>query len=293
MSTKYPSSNQKLIITFQCITLVILYIYFLLHLRIANIGTSFILLILIFVWNRWRFVLATLPFTIVIFTYEFLRNSIQKLSPNQIHITDLINFEQKLFGTPIPTIRLQNWATTYSNPQIITVIAAIFYTSFYWIPAVIGIILWETNRKYFWQFMIGLILLSYLGFTIYFLFPAAPPWWADYYGYLELPSPKILDAKQILKFSINHVAAMPSLHAAYPTYFAIMIMKFFGKKTFPILLLPIAISISAVYLSHHYIIDIIAGVALAIFVALILKYIHPKNILKSFSANKHVSLNQE
>jgi len=221
---------------------------------------------MIFIWNRWRFVLATLPFTAVLFAYEFLRNFIQQLNPHQIHITDLINLEQKLFGTPIPTIQLQNWATNYSDPQIITVIAAIFYTSFYWVPAVIGIILWETNHKYFWQFMFGLILLSYLGFTIYFLFPAAPPWWADYYGYLELPSPKILDAKQILEFSINHVAAMPSLHAAYPTYFALMIIKFFGKKTLPIILLPVAISISAVYLSHHYVIDIIAGVLLSLFI---------------------------
>ncbi len=254
----------KFVIYVQCVLLALANLYFLFNGLVLGIEGSLFLVVAIFIWNRWRFVLATMPFCLVMVGYTYLRNLISQLDHTSIHITDLIALEQQLFGDPIPTVVLQNLVNHMPYFTLITFLAFFMYAAFYWVPTVIGILLWEKNRRYYWQFMIGLIILSFLGFAGYYFYPAAPPWWANHYGYLDLPDPKLLDAPTLLKYPVNHTAAMPSLHAAYPTYFAIMIMKFFGRKTFPIILLPILISVSAVYLAHHYIIDIIAGVALAV-----------------------------
>ncbi len=111
------------------------------------------------------------------------------------------------------------------------------------------------------------------GLTTYFLYPAAPPWWASQYGYIPehvermssrgwsaigLDSAgKLLNVGQQMA---NPVAAMPSLHSG----FALCVVAFFftrvSRKWLPLLIAyPVAMSIVLAYTGEHYIVDALVG----------------------------------
>jgi membrane-associated phospholipid phosphatase len=67
------------------------------------------------------------------------------------------------------------------------------------------------------------------------------------------------------RLSPNAVAAMPSLHAAYPFFFALIIRKIWGNKWFYLsLIYPVSIWVGIVYLGEHYVVDVLAGIVYAI-----------------------------
>jgi membrane-associated phospholipid phosphatase len=66
-------------------------------------------------------------------------------------------------------------------------------------------------------------------------------------------------------------AAFPSLHAAYATLFSFFMFKLnrrFGLVSLPILF---GVCFSTVYLGQHYLVDLLAGVAYALFSAYIVE----------------------
>ena len=96
--------------------------------------------------------------------------------------------------------------------------------------------------------------------------PTAPPWWASVNGHLEgvrLINLSSHTAFLYDKVSPNAVAAMPSLHAAYPWLFFLFACRLWGKRGAPVVLYPLAVFFAVVYLGHHYVIDVIGGVVYA------------------------------
>lgn len=141
-------------------------------------------------------------------------------------------------------------------------------------PLFLAFYLWRSSLRYYWQFVIGFSILCLSGFVTYMLFPAAPPWWAAKEGYLP-PVTKIMN--QVLELfpqnmsisylytnlNPNPVAAMPSLHAAFPWLVFLTLWQVFGRKAFWFLPYCFALWFSIVYLGEHYIIDIVAGIIYA------------------------------
>jgi membrane-associated phospholipid phosphatase len=67
--------------------------------------------------------------------------------------------------------------------------------------------------------------------------------------------------------SANVFGAMPSLHVAYATIVAWVVFPLKGKLRVATLLFAVSMAFSAVYLRHHYILDVLAGLVLAVPVA--------------------------
>jgi membrane-associated phospholipid phosphatase len=62
----------------------------------------------------------------------------------------------------------------------------------------------------------------------------------------------------------NPVAAMPSLHMAFPTVCTILVWRLWGIRAgAPMLLYTVLQGIGIIYLGEHYLVDVLAGVALA------------------------------
>jgi membrane-associated phospholipid phosphatase len=61
----------------------------------------------------------------------------------------------------------------------------------------------------------------------------------------------------------NPVAAMPSLHAAYPTLVLLALRRYRKTYFWFFLPYPLLVWLSTVYLGEHYVIDVIAGAAYA------------------------------
>ncbi len=127
-------------------------------------------------------------------------------------------------------------------------------------------------RRFGWAFF----TLCMLGFITWYAYPAAPPWYALKYG-LGLPADLAapgdparlaqVDALLGITFfhgmyvrSSNVFGAIPSLHAAYPLLVWLYVrhspLKRFHWVCFGFWIL---MSFSAVFLGHHYVIDVLLG----------------------------------
>ncbi len=131
-----------------------------------------------------------------------------------------------------------------------------------------------------WSFLFA----NVIGMAVYLLYPAAPPWYIAAHG----PGPADLFARAsaagagrfdallgISYFSSfygrnpNVFGAMPSLHVAYPLMVCLAVWNRGTPWRVPTLLYTLLMGFSAVYLQHHYILDVLAGwvVAVVAFVA--------------------------
>ena len=117
--------------------------------------------------------------------------------------------------------------------------------------------------------------VNLLGITIYLLYPAAPPWYVLLHG----PGPADLAAlpsaagaarfdellgisyfKEFYARNANVFGAMPSLHVAYPTIAAAFLWQRGTAPRIFGLLFAGLVAFSAIYLVHHYVLDVIVGV---------------------------------
>lgn len=235
---------------------------------------AFVLLLASLLIKRTRsFILDWIPFLFILLSYDFLRGFADNLN-QRVNYLSLIDMERMLFRS-IPTIELQK--LLYNPPALsfIDFMASIFYFLHFALPLSFGFILWVYNRSYFKRFVTGILLLSYAAWVTFLVYPAAPPWLASNEGYLPKVY-KIMDHTLSVfpdkwnlptiyhQFNPNPVAAMPSLHAAYPLIVFLFALKFFKLKALLFFPYMLATWFSIVYLGEHYIIDIIAGAIYAI-----------------------------
>ncbi|MFA6198211.1 MAG: phosphatase PAP2 family protein [Patescibacteria group bacterium] len=232
------------------------------------------------------FIKDWLPILMILLAYEATRGMVDDLGW-RVHITDLINTERWLFGT-IPTVDLQRLWYTAGIYHWYDYVFALFYGSFYFIPFVAGFILWIKQRSHFRFFANGLALLTLAGFVTYALFPAMPPWMASEQGYISGVTKILVGLTQYafkvhlpslyMMIGANQVAAMPSLHSAWPWYTFLCLTYFYRWKAVWFIVVPTTIWLGVVYLGEHYIIDVIAGVVYAT-IAFLIVYALRKHIL--------------
>jgi len=238
---------------------------------------------ILFIGRLRKFLLDWLPFLFILISYDFLRSLADHLN-NRVHYMELIRADQWLFGV-IPTVFLQEKFYQTGRLQWYDFLSVFFYFLHFALPLAFGFILWLKNRLYFKKFAVNLLVLSYAAFFTYVIFPASPPWLSNRMGLLPDVT-KILDV--ILKlfpqrldlptiynnFDPNPVAAVPSLHAAYPFLVLILSCKFFGKKGLLFIPYVLGVWFSIVYLGEHYVIDIILGVVYTVATLLVTGFIH-------------------
>ena len=218
-----------------------------------------------------------------IFVVYWIIYDYMKAFPNYeyatVHIADIYNFEKHLFGvhsqgkllTPNEYFRLNG--TTFLD-----ILTGIFYLC--WIPVPMGfaVYLFFTRRRQFLLFLLTFVLVNFIGFIVYYTFPAAPPWYVQYHGFVfhQLTAGNTaglvkFDAyfnvsifKSIYSKGSNVFAAMPSLHSSYPVIVLYYGLKNkLGKANIFFGIVMVGIWFSAVYLSHHYIVDVLAGILCA------------------------------
>jgi len=226
-----------------------------------------------------KFIIGFLVFIVYWIIFDYMK-AIPNYTISTVHIADLYNFEKHLFGinykghllTPNEYLKIN--ATTFLD-----VIAGLFYIC--WIPVPLGFAayLFFKNRREFLSFALTFLVVNLLGFVVYYSFPAAPPWYIQEHGFVfHAGTPgntgglARFDAyfnvhvfQSIYQKGSNVFAAMPSLHSAYP-----VIVIYYGLKNrlglINIVLVTVMVGIwlTAVYTSHHYILDVLAGITTAV-----------------------------
>ncbi|WP_259069746.1 phosphatase PAP2 family protein [Mucilaginibacter sp. X4EP1] len=199
---------------------------------------------------------------------------------NTVHIADLYNLEKKVFGINFNgKLLTPNEYWRLNGNTFLDVTAGIFYLCWIPVPLAFAAFLFFKNRRQFLYFSLTFVLINIIGFVIYYLYPAAPPWYVEYHGftfYANTPGntaglakfDQYFNAgifKSIYAKGSNVFAAMPSLHSSYP-----VVVLYYGIKNrlgvinvfFATVML--GIWFTAVYASHHYIMDVMAGIICAV-----------------------------
>jgi membrane-associated phospholipid phosphatase len=144
-----------------------------------------------------------------------------------------------------------------------------FYANFFWLAPSVSLILLAQGRfADFRAATLAVLTCFFLGYALYVLFPAAPPRLAlareytkNLYGYPQFFSRLNEEAFSLLP--VDSRAAFPSLHTAVSVVMLACAWRFVRPWFWAALPLAGALWVSTIYLRHHYVVDLLAGFALA------------------------------
>lgn len=203
-----------------------------------------------------------LPFLLCVLIYTNLHDTIGFVNPNDIHAT-LLAMDVWLFGVE-PCLWVEQF---YSRER--TEVFQLFYMSFVVVaPAVPLLLLFQKRFDEFRRAALSIIVCFYLGYVLYLILPAAPPRLALASEFKKNLGGDPLFASMAAEraFSLlptDSRAAFPSLHAAV-SLLALGLAWRFTRGLF-VFLVPVVVGlwISTIYLRHHFVVDLLAGFALA------------------------------
>lgn len=194
-----------------------------------------------------------------------------------IHTGDLWELERALFPAPGGTT-WPAWFETRTH-AVLDFFCGFSYAAYLYEVFALALLFFFRKHPRFALLCWAFLVVNALGVVTYMLYPAAPPWYVMQYGpgpadLAAPPSPAgtarfdaLLGIRYFESFyarNPNVFGAMPSLHAAYPVLALWQVWGLgrawrVGTGAFAAL-----VAFSAIYLQHHYILDVVAGVVAAV-----------------------------
>ena len=216
------------------------------------------------------FIRGWYPVLLIPITYKELTYLIPLIHPRD-YDEELARIDHLVLGVH-PTV----WLERFTWPAL-TEVLQIVYSTYYFLPIVLGVVLWR-NRSFekfhFWVFIVV------LGFYV------------SYLGYISVPviGPRflksIVEAQTIpltgvwLFQSVREILdraegitrdCFPSGHTEL-TLLVLIYARSFHRKVFWFLLpLGTGVIVSTVYLRYHYVVDVVAGALVALVIVMIAK----------------------
>ena len=211
-----------------------------------------------------------------------------------IHVTQPYSFDKTFFGihTSEGVLTPNEWWQKHTHP-VLDFITGFFYLFFitiyvfvsmyfcFWLPlkgtkkrtaAWIRAQAYRPMWAFFWVNMIG--------YSTYYWYAAAPPWYVAEHGLGPADLTAHASAAGALRFDLllgthfftgmygraaDVFGAIPSLHVAYPFQAFYYANRYGALRSFT-LCFYLIMCFSAVYLNHHYILDLLWGTSYAILV---------------------------
>ena len=212
------------------------------------------------------------------------------VSTPRVHICDLHRYELALFGITSGGVRMTLQDYFYAHPvKLLDFYCAVPYGTFLYVSVLFALFLYVRDyialRRYAWTFF----AMNVAAFATYHAYPAAPPWYFHAHGCvvdLEAHASEgthlaAVDAALGLSYfrdlygrSADVFGAVPSLHVAYP----LLIVyegwgQFRGLGRALSLVFFLSMLFSAVYLDHHWVIDVLLGLAYASAIHLLSRFV--------------------
>lgn len=220
-----------------------------------------------------------LPYLVVAISYDALRYArVWLVRPERVLGCGLRSLELALFPAGVGTT-WPEWFMSHHTPAL-DLVCAVPYLAFVYVVLGYAVFLYFVDRPraslFLWAFAVGNLLASACWLGI----PAAPPWYLHDFGcaidIAAAPSPAALvRVDELLGIgyfrgfysrAASVFGAMPSMHCAYPMMGLVVAWRKATWMTRPLhIVYALWMAFSAVYLGHHWVLDVLAGwlVALA------------------------------
>jgi len=228
-----------------------------------------------------RFLMDWLPILVIAAGYDTVRAQAPDLITRAI-VRPQLRFDEDLFGGTAPTVQLQRWFDV--QPDRVhwwDYVAWMAYLSHFVVTFAVAAFLYRANRARFKRLATLILTVSVAGFITYFIIPAVPPWLASRQGALP-PTTRVvhdiwsnLDLPTVAKVFngdsrvANPVAALPSLHAAWPFMLLLFLWPVLRRGRWLLVGYNAVMVFVLVYGAEHYVSDILLGwlYATVVFVA--------------------------
>ena len=178
------------------------------------------------------------------------------------HAHDVVALEQRLGLDIEPAVQAPVEASESTET-----LANWIYIWGHW-PVIVATMIWLAwrHRNIFLRLRNGMLVSGGIGLVIFASFPVAPPRLADQ-GLVDTIT-RSSEAYRVLQPPefVNQYAAMPSLHSGWDLLIGIAIVT--AATTIPLrvvgLTLPIAMMFAVVATANHFVLDVVAGVLIAL-----------------------------
>jgi hypothetical protein len=212
-----------------------------------------------------------LPLYLVLALYGVLRGYASNVLWGPF-VRPQVAFDKFIGGGTAPTVTLQRWLFSPNNLHVWDYLCWMTYMSHFFTSFIVLAVLWKRDHPKFRRYMVLFVGLTFIGYLTYVLYPAMPPWLASQTGHLASTTriiPLVWDNVGIHQAAApfsgnsafdNNIAAMPSLHAAYP----MLLLLFFWKGARPLIrailvTYVLAMAFTLVYTGEHFVIDEFVG----------------------------------
>jgi inositol phosphorylceramide synthase catalytic subunit len=226
-----------------------------------------------------KLLISLYPIALVGVVYDAMRFTKNLgLSPENIHICDLRDLDARLFGVRHAgeLLSLPDYFYAHHHPAL-DVLAAIPYGTFIYASIAYATMLFVRDSRAIQRFAWTFLLVNLLGFATYHLYPAAPPWYFHAYGCRADLFASASEGSSLARVdtwlgfryfaafygrSNDVFGAMPSLHVAYPLLMALEGWRRHGRLGKALTgSFFLVMCWAAVYLDHHWVLDVVAGIA--------------------------------
>ena len=215
-----------------------------------------------------------LPFMGMIIGYDLLRGVSDGLVPHA-HSQVAIDFDRAMFGGQLPTVVLQQHFYTLMHVHWYDYATWAIYSTHFLVTVIVAAVLWRVNRERFRRFRTRVATLAFTSIAFFAVYPTVPPWLASqeylitWVRRVPLHVSRHIGVHPVATMFergdhfANIVAAVPSLHAAYP----MLLLLFFWSSGWPARIVlgiyTLAMGLAVVYSGVHYVFDVFAGWAFA------------------------------
>jgi phosphatidylglycerophosphatase A len=231
-------------------------------------------------WRRERLFWGLYPFALLGLVYDAMR-FVKDLgvTPERLHVCDLRALDARWFGANGTTVH--DLFRAHPSP-ILDALCAVPYGTFLYVAIAFAVFLYARDyaamKRFGWTFL----LVNVAGFVTYHLYPAAPPWYFHAHGCVADLSVRASEGAPLARVdawlpfpyfarfyarSSEVFGAVPSLHVAYPLLVLIHgwpHFRAFGRSAAAAFFF--SMCFAAIYLDHHWVIDVLLGIALTLFV---------------------------
>jgi membrane-associated phospholipid phosphatase len=224
-----------------------------------------------------RFAILLMPMCLIGILYDVQKVWTLSLP---VHVAGPNELERALFGVPTGSGRIMpNEIFLAWHTPALDVLTAIPYLTYIFEALGLFGFLFVKDKERCWRFGWIFFAVNLAGLATNALFPVAPPWYVTEHGLGPVVRGVAGSPAAALRFDdltgghlfaalyareSDTFGAIPSLHAAYPLLVALMLRELGARRLATLAWAYMALMcFAAVYLQHHYVIDVIAGLAYA------------------------------